>query len=521
LLAALALEFSPLLRPAGRHPAEPRIVLQGLGAPAPRAAPPDQQDWQPARDSRLPPVPVGAPKVGLAGAAVRGDLVALERALAAGAAIDELDSQHLTPLLWAMRGRRVDAARTLIERGARVDLAMPDGTTPLMLAAQLGLESVSALLIERGARLDTVDRDGRTALMLAARGGHHGVLSSLLTRGAVVGLADGSGRSALMYAALAGASAATIDALIDHGAGIEARTVQGATPLILAASWGHADSVRALLARGARMDARDQHGLSALDWVVKPHPGVKPETIDGLEATLDVLIASGIDPRLTVDPALTQLLFRPKLEALYQRHGLGPLPPYRMAAPAPAAARAPSDSAQLDSPATVKLLSRADGAGQEDAKITGGALVGYRGWTSVPKLIARAAVREVALYGDQRATLVGDARGEGEWSVADVLLLELMENGRLVDIAFAGSAQGLEVNGKPVRRLGAAGRTHAAGAIDLTDWLMPSGRVLVVSALSSFRGGSVSDVYLRINGAGARRSLQGTEVDHSGGGGTL
>jgi hypothetical protein len=311
--------------------------------------------------------------------------------------------------------------------------------------------------------------------------------------------------------------------LIDHGAAIEARGKNGSSALLFAASYGRTRSVQALIARGARLDARDSRGWSALDWVVNTHVQETEQNRRAREATFDLLIASGIDPQLAVDPAVHPVDFRAKLEALYASRGLGPLAPLRLGS---AASRNPSPSpsspsALLDSPATVQLLPRATGGEQASATLASGALVGYRGWTSVPQVIARAVVREVALYGEQRATLVGDARGESEWSIADVLLLELMENGRLVDIAFAGSAQGLEVNGKPVRRLGTTGHEHIPGEVDLTAWLTPAGRELVVSALSSHRGGSVSEVFLRINGAGARRVVSRAEVDRSGTGGTL
>jgi hypothetical protein len=424
-------------------------------------------------------------------------------------------------LWWALRGQRLDGARTLIERGAHVNVPTREGRTPLMLAAELGSESVSALLIERGARLDSVDKDGKTALILAIVQRRDPVAASLLARGAAVGLRDAHGHDALMHAALVGAPAALIDALIDRGVALEARSRNGSTPLIFAARWGHTEAVRALVRRGARLDARDPRGWSALDHVVKTPVQEREERLRAREATFDLLIASGIDPRLAIDPATHELDFRDKLEALYAQHALGPFPPYRLGSALPTRASSSTPPAALDSPATVRVLARATGAGEENAKVASGALVGYRGWTSVPKVLARAVVREVALYGEQRATLVGDARGISDWSVADVLLLELMENGRLVDIAFAGSAQGLEVNGQPVRRIGTAAHKHKPGEVDLTEWLTPSGRELVVSALSSFRGGAVSEVYLRVNGAGARRVLDRAEVDSSGRGGTL
>jgi hypothetical protein len=356
-------------------------------------------------------------------------------------------------------------------------------------------------------------------LMHAAMRDHSGVVSVLLARGANVERTDGRGRNALMNAALSGASAATVDALIDHGAALEARGRDGSTALLYGACWGRTRTVAALIMRGARLDARDQRGWSALDWVVSQHVNEKPERLRAREETFDLLIASGIHPQLVINPATNPVDLRAKLEALYARHGLGPLASHPLGVGLSASKLPPG--VQLDSPATIKLLARVSGADQENAQIAAGVLVGNRGWTSVPKVLARALVREVGLFGAQRATLVGDARGESDWSIADVLLLELMENGALIDIAFVGSASGIEVNGKPVRRLGTSGSKHVPGEVDLTDWLMPSGRELVVSALSSSRGGSVSDVFLRINGAGASRVAARAEVDGSGTGGTL
>jgi ankyrin repeat protein len=520
MLSALAVELSPPLRKPPAHASAARSVAgQRLRAPARMAtAAVGKQEWASARDDRVPRLPEGAPSSGLAGAAVRGDLRAIANELAQGAEIDEVDGRGHTPLLWALLAGRPDAARLLIECRANVELATPSGLTPLMLAADKGLESVTALLLAHGAKPSRQDREGLSALMLAARADHRGVVLSLLAHGAEAGQSDGMGRSALMHAAQGGASGATVDALLERGARLEARDVDGGTALLLAVEQGRERSVRALIARGALLGARDHRGFGALDRVVQPRPWASKQLRGAFEATLDLLIASGVDPRLKIDPATNDVLFRARLEALYASHQLGPLPPYQRYPVSASAARA--GVTVLDSPATVQLLPQASGWDEAEAKLAQGVLVGYRGWTSVPKVLARASLRNVVLQGEQRATLVGEARGEGAWQVADVMLLELLQDGRRIDIAFAGSADGIEVDGTAVRRLGGRTRKHVPGSVDLTPWLAADGRQLVVTALSSFRGGHVSKVYLRVNGAGARRTLADAEVDRSRTGGT-
>ena len=74
-------------------------------------------------------------------AANAGDLDAIERHLASGAAVDGLDAERGgTPLLWAAVADRAEAVELLIRRGADVNAVERDGGTPLHAAAFLGHE---------------------------------------------------------------------------------------------------------------------------------------------------------------------------------------------------------------------------------------------------------------------------------------------------------------------------------------------------------------------------------------------
>lgn len=98
-------------------------------------------------------------------AAEAGDLEAIERHLAGGAAIDAVGGElGLTPLHGAALTNRAEAAELLIRRGADVNAAASDGGTPLHAAAFLGNKEVVAALVEHGADVNAANRRGETPL---------------------------------------------------------------------------------------------------------------------------------------------------------------------------------------------------------------------------------------------------------------------------------------------------------------------------------------------------------------------
>jgi len=135
----------------------------------------------------------------------------------------------------------------------------------LLFAAQQGDVESGGTLLHAGADVnDGRKTDRMTALMVAAASGYTELSVLLMDRGANPSLVDQGGYTALHYAALDPKSAALVKALLDRGANPNARTtrdtranttsgvsLKGATPLFLAASRGHVDTVRALVAGGA------------------------------------------------------------------------------------------------------------------------------------------------------------------------------------------------------------------------------------------------------------------------------
>jgi ankyrin repeat protein len=146
-----------------------------------------------------------------------------------------MDKRGWTALHWAAEAG-ADMVKLLLSAGAFAMATTPKGKTPLMLAAIKGYGSVAKALLKYMDRreLEATDRTGRTALHWAA--GHN--RAEMVTR------------------------------LIAAGANILSTTMQGETPLMLAAHKGHLDVVNLLLPRldEQGLQERSTSGLTALHY---------------------------------------------------------------------------------------------------------------------------------------------------------------------------------------------------------------------------------------------------------------
>jgi uncharacterized protein len=245
----------------------------------------------------------GAATTALLQAARIGDVEALRRAIAAGAALDAVGGHGATALAWAVSNGHAEAVsvllaagadwrlqsvrgqsplnvavfqddlviiRLLLEAGADVDerITGPEalhhllGATPLFLAAAHGKEAALAALLAAGATVNATNQEGATALFLAASDAHVPVVRALLEAGAAAGWRDANGASPLVMAADSGAKdEAVVEAillLVEHFADPNARASAllpppygGMTPLAIAAHGGHVAAAAALLLAGA------------------------------------------------------------------------------------------------------------------------------------------------------------------------------------------------------------------------------------------------------------------------------
>ncbi|MCJ1463945.1 hypothetical protein MMC07_002555 [Pseudocyphellaria aurata] len=201
--------------------------------------------------------------------------------------IDEIDDSGYTALHWAVRYGQVTVAQLLLDNGAEINSKdIYDGSTELHLAAKFGDEEVVKLLLMRGAKTEEKDDNGYTALHWAVRAGQVTVVQLLLHHGAKIKeKTNEDERTALHQAARSGDEKVMklllnhevkIDEiddmaqlLLENGADVNSKDMDGSTELHLAAGHGDEEVVKLLLMRGARIEEKDDNGCTALHCAVK------------------------------------------------------------------------------------------------------------------------------------------------------------------------------------------------------------------------------------------------------------
>ncbi|KAL4448300.1 hypothetical protein ABPG75_005519 [Micractinium tetrahymenae] len=245
-----------------------------------------------------------------------------------------------TALNLAIQRKRPDLVQLLLDAGADPNARNLLGGSALHAAA-LGSSRECLQAVLSCGRADPEAEDGkrRTALYTAALSGRTQHVRMLLAAGASAAHAcDESGWSALHAACWRG-RAECARALLAGGAAtkevLEARDLNGKTalhvacqekepslvalllgagadpaatltdfflqPLMISAMNGCAASVKALLAAGAAVDARDQKGQTALSYAIEP----------GNESCVSALLAAGADPNLADALSFTPLMSLP------------------------------------------------------------------------------------------------------------------------------------------------------------------------------------------------------------------
>ena len=167
--------------------------------------------------------------------------------------------EDVAPLLVA--ARRGDLAAVDAAIAAKADLEVADGRgrTPLIRAALFGHAPVVARLAKAGAKLDAATTEEKeAALLIAAREGHGPVIQALAAAKADLNLRAGVDPITPLLTAIINNQLEAVRALLTAGADPNLWTDSETTPVRRAAVQGNLAMTRALLAAGARVN--DRHG---------------------------------------------------------------------------------------------------------------------------------------------------------------------------------------------------------------------------------------------------------------------
>lgn len=247
-------------------------------------------------------------------AAGKGDLIVTRLFLVAGMRPDEAPGMplHPTALVAAVQGNRPEVVAALLKAGADPTLHVNVFHSAVEVAAVHGDVGIETTLL---AAKPAPQKELDSAFVLAAESAQPQMLQFLQGRGAnAAGLATQALDQAASASRVDGkAMAEVVDFLLQAGADIEFRSGDSDwTPLLAASFHSQPLVVQALLDHGAAVDARDRDGRTALWWAAGA---------GGVEQAR-LLLAKGADPnakdkegttplgraRYNLDEAMAQLL---------------------------------------------------------------------------------------------------------------------------------------------------------------------------------------------------------------------
>ena len=193
----------------------------------------------------------------------------IQRIIDRGADVNATNKDGSTPLLLACSTAQAEAVKLFLNAKADPNIPCADGDTSLhaSIAADCSIETIQEI-IDYGGKVNAVNKRGRTALLLGCFYRQMDSVKVLLEAGADPTIADEEGFTCLHAAIDGRCSKDTLQALIDHGAHINARRRDGTNALLNACQTGQSESVRFLLDKLADVSIGKPDGNTCLHIAV-------------------------------------------------------------------------------------------------------------------------------------------------------------------------------------------------------------------------------------------------------------
>lgn len=193
-------------------------------------------------------------------------LEAITTALNKGVNINGLDETGNTPLTAAIRRKRLDIVKLLIERGA--DMKQTSGyqqtDMPFLVAVRVGATDIMQELIDHGAPFAAANKQGDTPLIIAIKRKQPAAITFLLDHGLDVNERGSHNETPLSVAAGCGAEE-IVRLLLDRGADATLKTgVNNGSALARAAEADSPPIMQMLIDQGAEWDDPNDWGQTPL-----------------------------------------------------------------------------------------------------------------------------------------------------------------------------------------------------------------------------------------------------------------
>ena len=161
----------------------------------------------------------------------------------------------------------INQAREWLDAGLPPNFEGRTIGTGLMIAAWEGNIPMMELFLARGGDVNHINVLGEQALLHAAWKGRLDAVRWLVEHGARLER-PGKAWAALHYAAFAGHQE-VVDYLIERGANVNALSINGSTPLMMAAREGKEEIANRLLTAGANDNIANEWGDNARSWALR------------------------------------------------------------------------------------------------------------------------------------------------------------------------------------------------------------------------------------------------------------
>jgi ankyrin repeat protein len=231
-------------------------------------------------------------------AAAAGSVAVVERLLANGAdANHHEDANGETALMFAAARDRADVVRALLAGGAKPNVASATVDISTLTPPEERLQAA----IREAQSTPTKTVAGIVSAPPTPPAGVAGVTRAY-TFDELIGKAGGL--TALHFAARQG-SAASVGALVERGADVNAASADGTTPIVIATINGHYDTAAFLLAHGADPNRASANGMTALyaalnvEWAPRmfyPQPRAQLQEKLSYLDLMTLLLDGGADP---------------------------------------------------------------------------------------------------------------------------------------------------------------------------------------------------------------------------------
>ena len=193
----------------------------------------------------------------------------LQAIISHGADVNAVNNNGETALMKACKVGDTETLNVLLNAEADINIKNTMGCTLIHHAVLRGCSRATLqAIINHGADVNATEKNNMTALMIACIQKNEEPINVLLKAGANPNIAHARGQTAIHCAVLGKCSKEALQAIIDHGADVNAPNNNSVTALMTACQEGNVEAINILLDAGADPNSIEVYGRTCLHVAV-------------------------------------------------------------------------------------------------------------------------------------------------------------------------------------------------------------------------------------------------------------